>query len=81
LSRLERRHSDLDRVLGQEGQVPEAVAIALGKAFPSWVVRVRWDRGRPRFEALAKDGRNPVCLISANAQEIWAELEGTSNGG
>jgi hypothetical protein len=52
----------------------------MSRAFPSYAMRVRRDRGRPRFEALAKGGQNPWCLISADAQEIWAELEGTSNG-
>jgi hypothetical protein len=55
---------------------PEAIAMELSRAFPAYVVRVRWDRGRPRFEARAREDRYPNCLISADAEEIWRELEG-----
>lgn len=39
-------------------------------AFPPYTVRVRWDRGEPRFEARARDDRYPGCLISPYAEEI-----------
>lgn len=56
---------------------PEAVAAELSRAFPSYTVRVRRDRGRePRFEARARDDRYPTCLISPDADEIRAELDG-----
>jgi hypothetical protein len=55
---------------------PEAVAVALHLAFPAYTVTVRRDRGEPRYQLLAKDGRNPTCLISPDAQEIWDELRG-----
>lgn len=54
---------------------PEAVAVELSQAFPCYTVRVRWDRGRPRFEARARDDRNPVCLISPDADEIRDALK------
>jgi hypothetical protein len=58
-------------------QPPEAVAIELTRTFPSYTVRVRWDPGRqPRFEARARDDRYPTCLISPDADEIRAELNG-----
>jgi hypothetical protein len=55
---------------------PEAVAIELSRAFPAYTVRVRWDRGEPRFEARARDDRYPNCLISPDAEEIRAVLNG-----
>jgi hypothetical protein len=62
---------------GSWSQSPEAVAIELSQAFPCYTVRVRWDRGRqPRFEARARDDRYPTCLISPDADEIRAELNG-----
>jgi hypothetical protein len=62
---------------GTWNQYPEAVAAALGKAFPSYTVRVRRDRGQPpRYELLSRDGRNPVCLISPDPEEIRAVLNG-----
>ncbi len=57
---------------------PEAVAAALHRAFPAYSVTVRRDGGEPRYQLLAKDGRNPVCLISPDPEEIRAELEGTT---
>lgn len=57
-------------------QPPEAVAVELGRAFPSYSLRVRWDGGEPRFEAISKNGSNPVCLISPDPEEIRAELNG-----
>lgn len=60
---------------GRSVQTPEAVAIELSRAFPSYVTRVRWDPGRqPRFEARARDDRYPSCLISPDPEEIRAEL-------
>jgi hypothetical protein len=61
---------------GRWSQPPEAVAIALGRAFPAYSVRVRWDRGEPRFEAVSKDDSNLYCLISPDADEIRAVLNG-----
>jgi hypothetical protein len=58
----------------QRLESPEAVAMALHKAFPAYSVIVRRDRGEPRFQLISLDGRNPTCLISADAQEIWNEL-------
>lgn len=56
---------------------PEAVAAELRRAFPSYSVVLLRYRGRvPRFHLVAKDDRNPWCLVSADAQEIWAELNG-----
>ncbi len=60
---------------------PEAVAMALHQAFPAYSVIVRRDRGEPRYELLAKDGRNPVCLISADPDEIRAALNGDTHAG
>ena len=57
-------------------QSPEAIAFALGRAFPSFSVRVRWDRGEPRFEAISKHDSNLYCLISPDADEIRAVLNG-----
>jgi hypothetical protein len=34
-------------------------------------------RDRPRFEVVSREGGNPYCLISSDAQEIWRELRGT----
>ena len=50
-------------------------AAALREAFPQYVVNVLPRRNeRPRFEAVSRDGRNPYCLISTDAEEIWREL-------
>ncbi len=57
-------------------QFPEAIAASLSREFPRYEVTVRYDRGVPRFQARSRDGRNPVCLISPNAQEIRDELKG-----
>ncbi len=58
---------------------PEAVAAELHQAFPAYSVTVRRDGGEPRFQLIAKDGRNPVCLISPDPDEIRAELGGTAD--
>jgi hypothetical protein len=64
-------------IWNQSFESPEAVAIALHMEFPAYRVIVRRDRGQPpRFELLARDDRNPSCLISADAEEIWRELKG-----
>jgi hypothetical protein len=60
----------------QVGQYPEAIAVELHLAFPAYSVSVRRDSGEPRYELIAKDGRNPVVLISADPDEIRAELNG-----
>ncbi len=60
---------------------PEAVAMALHQAFPAYSVIVRRDRDEPRYQLLAKDGRNPVCLISADPDEIRAALNGDTHAG
>jgi hypothetical protein len=57
-------------------QSPEAVAAALHKEFPNYSVIVRRDRGQPRFQLMSKDGSNPWCVISPDAQEIRNELKG-----
>jgi hypothetical protein len=62
--------------LNRWAQTPEAVAVALHLEFPHYSVIVRRDGGKPRFQLLSKDGRNPWCLISPDAQEIRNELKG-----
>jgi hypothetical protein len=55
-----------------------AQAAALRATFPGYEVTVRVDwRDRPRFEAVSREGGDPYCLISSDAQEIWRELRGT----
>jgi hypothetical protein len=56
-----------------------AQAAALRKAFPAYSVFVSTTGGVPRFELVAKNDRNPWCLISADADEIWHELEGSAH--
>ena len=53
---------------------PEAIAAALGRAFPAYAVTLRRDNGLPRYQLISKDGSNPVCLISPDPEEIRAEL-------
>ncbi|MGA2828675.1 MAG: hypothetical protein ABSF03_21445 [Streptosporangiaceae bacterium] len=50
-------------------------AAALRDAFPGYAVNVivRYD-DPPRIEAVSRDGSNPYCLISTDANEIWREL-------
>lgn len=56
---------------------PHVQAAALRTAFPRYIVNVLARRdGRPRFEAVSRDGGNPYCLISDDAREIWNELRG-----
>jgi hypothetical protein len=55
---------------------PEAVAMALHQAFPAYSVTVRRDGREPRYQLVSLDGRNPVCLISPDPDEIRAELTG-----
>lgn len=60
--------------------VPSAMtqAAALRVAFPEYVVSVRVGRrDKPRFEVVSREGGDPYCLISSDAQEIWQELKGT----
>jgi hypothetical protein len=46
-------------------------------AFPEYVVNVRMGRrDKPRFEVVSREGGDPYCLISSDAQEIWQELRG-----
>jgi hypothetical protein len=61
---------------GTWNQYPEAVAMTLSRAFPAYSVTVRRDRGEPRFQLVSRDGRNPVCLISPDPEEIRAVLNG-----
>ncbi len=59
--------------------VPSALtqAAALRVAFPEYVVNVRMGRqDKPRFEVVSREGGDPYCLISSDAQEIWRELRG-----
>ena len=51
-------------------------AAALRVAFPEYVVNVRVGRDKPRFEVVSREGGDPYCLISSDAQEIWRELRG-----
>jgi hypothetical protein len=47
----------------------------LASCFPSYSVSVLPHRdGRPRFQAVSRDGGDPWCLISADASEVWDEL-------
>jgi hypothetical protein len=44
-------------------------------AVPGYLVNVITRYGdKPRFEAVSRDGTNPYCLISPDADEIWQEL-------
>jgi hypothetical protein len=53
-------------------------AAALRFAFPEYVVNVRMGRrDKPRFEVVSREGGDPYCLISSDAQEIWRELQRT----
>jgi hypothetical protein len=53
-----------------------AEAVALRIAFPEYVVNVRLDRrDKPRFEVVSREGGDPYCLISSDAQEIRRELK------
>jgi hypothetical protein len=55
-----------------------AQADALRVAFPGYMVNVLVNRrDKPRFEVVNRDGGDPYCLISSDAQEIWRELRGT----
>ena len=55
-----------------------AQAAALRTAFPSYMVTVLVNqRDRPRFEVVNREGGDPYCLISSDAEEIWRELLGT----
>ena len=55
-----------------------AQADALRVAFPGYMVNVLMNRrDKPRFEVVNRDGGDPYCLISSDAQEIWRELRGT----
>ena len=50
-------------------------AAALRAAFPGYLINVHVrQRGKPRFEAVSREGGDPYCLISSDAQEIWREL-------
>ena len=60
---------------GQPGPAAIVQAAALRAAFPGYVVNVLVKRGeKPRFEAVSRDGGDPYCLISTDAEEIWREL-------
>jgi hypothetical protein len=60
------------------GDQPAAqTAAALQAAFPGYLVSVRIRPGETaRFELVARDNRNPWCLISPDPDEIRAELNG-----
>jgi hypothetical protein len=48
---------------------------ALRTAFPGYTFNlIRHRGGRPRFEAVSRNGGDPYCLISADATEIWEAL-------
>lgn len=60
-----------------QDRFPEAIASTLSRAFPGYAVTVRRDPGRqPRYQLVSRDGTSPTCLISADAQEIWDDLNG-----
>lgn len=51
-------------------------AAALRAAFPGYTVNLVHHRGEPpRYELISRDGRNPYCLISTDAREIWRSLK------
>lgn len=55
-----------------------AQAAALRVAFPGYVVNVLLNRrDKPRFEVVSREGGDPYCLMSSDAQEIWRELRGS----
>ena len=55
-------------------------AAAIQEAFPSYAVVVCMRRGnRPRIEVVTRNDDNPWCVISADADEIWHELEGNTH--
>ncbi len=57
-------------------QAAHVQAAALRAAFPEYAINVLHRRGdRPRFEVVNRHGGNPYCLISADALEIWRELQ------
>jgi hypothetical protein len=50
-------------------------------AFPGYTFNLLRHRGgRPRFEAVSRDGGDPYCLISDDAGEIWRELRDLKRG-
>ena len=55
---------------------PEAVAAELARAYPSYTVTLRRDRGKPRYQLVSKNDAYPSCLISSDPDEIRAELNG-----
>lgn len=60
--------------------VPSALAqaAALRVAFPAYAVNVRMGhRDKPRFEVVSREGGDPYCLISSDAEEIRRELGAT----
>src|ERR1700753_3686262 len=60
--------------------VPSAMtqAAPLRVAFPEYVGSVRLGRReKPRCEVVSREGGDPYCLISSDAQEIWRELRDT----
>jgi hypothetical protein len=58
------------------GPAVAAQAAALREAFPHYTVNVIEHHGEPaRYEVISRDGRNPYCLISTDAREIWHELK------
>lgn len=68
-------HSDQRRAVVELGGQVVPGRAGLSAAFPQYTVNVLLGRGeRPRIEVVSKDGRNPYCLISDDACEIWREL-------
>lgn len=51
-------------------------AAALSAEFPDYVVTVlpRRATGKPRIEAVSRDGGSLYCLITTDPREIWSEL-------
>jgi hypothetical protein len=56
---------------------PEAVAAKLARAYPSYTVTLRRDRGKPRYQLVSKTDAYPSCLISSDPDEIREELNGS----
>ncbi len=63
------------RIWNRSSGSPEAVAIELHLEFPAYSVIVRRDRGEPRYQLISSTEAYPYCLISADPEEIRAELK------
>ena len=69
------------RIMGNIPASPRAQLTALRMTFgDAYVFNVIVRGDKLRYEAVAKDGRSPYCLISTDASEIWHELKGAVSG-